>query len=156
GGLGAGDVGGGHRTVLGQEQVAHVHESSSSSRVTMAGGEKPVKGIPKRQRQGNDDLVRHGVRWHARPPETAIPPAYALSRRRHEISSIGEFMAVNEARIPRSFFCFGASAGGIEALIAILDRLPTDLDATVAIVVHRSPTAASALVDIFARHSRMP
>jgi two-component system chemotaxis response regulator CheB len=122
----------------------------------MAGGKKPVKGIPKRQRQGNDDLVRHGMRSHARPPETAIPPAYALSRRRYEISNIGEFMAVNEARIPRSFFCFGASAGGIEALIAILDRLPTDLDATVAIVVHRSPTAASALVDIFARHSRMP
>jgi len=62
----------------------------------------------------------------------------------------------NEARIPRSFFCFGASAGGIEALIAILDRLPADLDATCAIVVHRSPTAASGLAGIFSRHSAMP
>jgi two-component system chemotaxis response regulator CheB len=61
----------------------------------------------------------------------------------------------NEARIPRSFFCFGASAGGIEALIAILDRLPADLDATLAIVVHRSPTAVSGLVGIFGRHSAM-
>lgn len=61
----------------------------------------------------------------------------------------------NEARIPRSFFCLGASAGGIEALIAILDRLPSDLDATIAIVVHRSASPASALVAIFGRHSAM-
>src|SRR5262245_54969615 len=65
-------------------------------------------------------------------------------------------LMTNEARIPRSFFCFGASAGGIEALIAILDRLPADLDATCAIVVHRSPTAASGLAGIFSRHSAMP
>ena len=50
---------------------------------------------------------------------------------------------VNEEQIPRTFFAFGASAGGIEALIAILDRLPSDLDATMAIVVHRSPSYAS-------------
>ena len=62
----------------------------------------------------------------------------------------------NEARIPRPFFCFGASAGGIEALIASLDRLPADLDATFAIVVHRSPTAVSGLAGIFSRHSAMP
>ena len=62
---------------------------------------------------------------------------------------------VNEERIPRTFFVLGASAGGIEALIAILDRLPSDLDATVAIVVHRSPSHASVLVDILGRHSTL-
>ena len=62
---------------------------------------------------------------------------------------------VNEERIPRTFFAFGASAGGIEALIAILDRLPSDLDATVAIVVHRSASHESVLVDIFGRHSNL-
>ena len=62
---------------------------------------------------------------------------------------------VNGERIPRTFFALGASAGGIEALIAILDRLPSDLDATVAIVVHRSASHESVLVDIFGRHSNL-
>lgn len=65
-------------------------------------------------------------------------------------------MAVNDERIPRTFFGLGASAGGIEALIAILGRLPPRLDATVAIVLHRSPSFASTLVDILAHHSPLP
>ena len=60
---------------------------------------------------------------------------------------------VNDERIPRTFFAFGASAGGIEAVLAILERLPSRLDATLAIVVHRSPSFASVLVDILDRHS---
>ena len=63
---------------------------------------------------------------------------------------------VNEERIPRTFIAFGASAGGIEALIAILGRLPSRLDATLAIVVHRSPSFASVLVDILGRHCAIP
>ena len=74
---------------------------------------------------------------------------------RHEIRTMNEPM-VNEERIPRTFFAFGASAGGIEALIAVLDRLPDGLDATVAIVVHRSPSFESVLVDILGRHSALP
>jgi two-component system, chemotaxis family, protein-glutamate methylesterase/glutaminase len=65
-------------------------------------------------------------------------------------------MAVNEERIRRTFFGVGASAGGIEALIGLLDLLPQRLDATIAIVVHRSVTRLSVLTDIFGRHSSMP
>ena len=63
---------------------------------------------------------------------------------------------VNEERIPRTFFGFGASAGGIEALIAVLDILPSWLDATIAIVMHRSPSFQSVLVDILGRHCALP
>lgn len=65
-------------------------------------------------------------------------------------------MAVNDERIRRRFFVFGASAGGLEALIAILGRLPARMDATVAVVIHRSPTHASVMADILGRRSAMP
>ncbi len=45
----------------------------------------------------------------------------------------------------------GASAGGIEALIALLKALPRNLPATVLVVVHRAPGKASLLPQILAR-----
>lgn len=65
-------------------------------------------------------------------------------------------MAVNEERIRRTFFGIGASAGGIEALMGILDRLPRSLDATLAIVIHRSRAPLSVLAEILNRHSTLP
>jgi two-component system chemotaxis response regulator CheB len=65
-------------------------------------------------------------------------------------------MAVNEERIRRTFFGIGASAGGIEALIGLLRLLPRDLEATLAVVIHRSATHLSVLAEIFGRHSTLP
>ncbi len=62
---------------------------------------------------------------------------------------------VNEERIRRDFFCLGASAGGIEAIIGIIGRLPRDLPATLAIVLHRSPAHASMLAALLDRHSAL-
>jgi two-component system chemotaxis response regulator CheB len=50
----------------------------------------------------------------------------------------------------------GASAGGIPALLELLPLLPADLPASVLLVLHRHPTAASKLPDLFARRTRLP
>ena len=47
----------------------------------------------------------------------------------------------------------GASAGGIEPLITVIERLPADLPAPVLIVVHIPPDANSRLPDILERKS---
>src|SRR5262249_11197581 len=53
-------------------------------------------------------------------------------------------------------FLLGASAGGLEALLGILKRLPADLSATLGIVLHRSPTFESMLVEILGRSTPLP
>jgi two-component system, chemotaxis family, protein-glutamate methylesterase/glutaminase len=50
-------------------------------------------------------------------------------------------MAINAAGLSRTIVTIGASAGGVQALMALLSRLPRDLPAAVAIVLHRSPTS---------------
>jgi two-component system chemotaxis response regulator CheB len=47
----------------------------------------------------------------------------------------------------------GASAGGIEATRALLSKLPADLPAAVAVVIHRSPFHSSDLGVFFARRA---
>jgi two-component system chemotaxis response regulator CheB len=59
-------------------------------------------------------------------------------------------------RQARDIFCLGASAGGLQALIAILGRLPGDLPAVVAVTMHRSPTFDSQLVDLLSRKTALP
>ena len=49
----------------------------------------------------------------------------------------------------------GASAGGIEPLIAVIERLPADLPAPVLIVVHIPPDAESRLPQILQRRSEL-
>jgi two-component system chemotaxis response regulator CheB len=50
----------------------------------------------------------------------------------------------------------GASAGGIEALRAVVPALPHDLGAAVLIVQHLAPRHESLLHSILARHARLP
>jgi len=63
---------------------------------------------------------------------------------------------INRDRTVRDIFLLGASAGGIQALTGILKRLPATLPATVAIVLHRSPTFESELGRLLGRFSLLP
>jgi two-component system chemotaxis response regulator CheB len=54
---------------------------------------------------------------------------------------------------PRDVVVVGASAGGVQALTALLSALPPDLDAAIAITMHRSPTQSSVLASVLARRS---
>ncbi|HZU78933.1 MAG TPA: chemotaxis protein CheB, partial [Acidimicrobiales bacterium] len=49
-----------------------------------------------------------------------------------------------------------ASAGGVEALITVMNGLPSDLQAAVLIVLHVAPIGPSVLPSILGRHSRLP
>src|SRR5262245_2784933 len=60
---------------------------------------------------------------------------------------------INEARISRDLIVIGASAGGVLAITALLERLPHDLPAAVAIVLHRSPFHETQLPLVLGRHS---
>lgn len=51
--------------------------------------------------------------------------------------------------------CIGGSAGGLDAYIRVLDRLPTDLNVAVIIVNHIT-IVPTILHEVLARHTRMP
>lgn len=58
---------------------------------------------------------------------------------------------------PRRFMVgIGASAGGLEALSALVSRLPPNLGASYVIVQHMSPTHRSMLVQLISRETGMP
>src|SRR5262245_37807532 len=50
----------------------------------------------------------------------------------------------------------GGSAVGLEALAKVLSGLPSDLDASVFVVLHTSPQSGSALPQILARSAVLP
>src|SRR5688572_2989401 len=50
----------------------------------------------------------------------------------------------------------GASAGGVEAVSAVVAGLPTELDAAVCVVIHLRPDASSRLPEILARVGVLP
>jgi two-component system chemotaxis response regulator CheB len=63
---------------------------------------------------------------------------------------------MNQAGVVRNVITVGASAGGIEALIDLLHRLPPDLPAVLGVVVHRSSFFASRLDRVLGRRSALP
>jgi two-component system, chemotaxis family, protein-glutamate methylesterase/glutaminase len=62
---------------------------------------------------------------------------------------------INAARKPRDIVTIGASAGGIEALLALLEKLPATLPATIAAVIHRPPMYESQLARLLDRRSTL-
>ena len=56
----------------------------------------------------------------------------------------------------RDIVVIGASAGGVEALCALVARLPADIPAALFIVLHVSPTAVSILPEILSRKGPLP
>lgn len=64
--------------------------------------------------------------------------------------------AINASRQRRDIIVVGASAGGVEALTRLLARLPRTLPAAIAVVIHLSPTAESALPTVLARVTPLP
>jgi two-component system chemotaxis response regulator CheB len=63
---------------------------------------------------------------------------------------------INQQEIVRDVFAFGGSAGGLEALIAVFERLPPGFPATVCVALHRSPVDSTHLVWILGRHCPLP
>jgi two-component system, chemotaxis family, protein-glutamate methylesterase/glutaminase len=58
--------------------------------------------------------------------------------------------------VNRDVIVVGGSAGALEALMALVARLPADLPAAVFIVLHRGPERASLLAEILERVSPLP
>jgi len=63
---------------------------------------------------------------------------------------------INDAGIVRDLFVFGGSAGGLEALLEVLSRLPREFPATIGVALHRSASLESQLVEIVGRHVPLP
>jgi len=63
---------------------------------------------------------------------------------------------INDEGIVRDLFVFGGSAGGLEALLEVLHRLPRDFPATIGVALHRSASGESQLVEILARNIPLP
>jgi two-component system chemotaxis response regulator CheB len=62
---------------------------------------------------------------------------------------------LNSERISRNVIVVGASAGGVETLIALFGRLPADLEAVVAVVLHRSRVHQSRLAEVLGRRAAL-
>lgn len=60
---------------------------------------------------------------------------------------------LNAARVPRDIVVVGASAGGVEALMPLLETLPPELPAALGIVLHRSPFYETQLPAVLGRHA---
>lgn len=57
---------------------------------------------------------------------------------------------------PRDVVVIGGSAGAVSALFRILSSLPPHLEAAIALAIHRHPTFASSLGELFSRRSGLP
>jgi two-component system, chemotaxis family, protein-glutamate methylesterase/glutaminase len=62
---------------------------------------------------------------------------------------------INRGRRIRDMIVIAGSAGGIESLKKLLRGLPATLPATLAVVIHRSPVAASHLADVLQKASTL-
>ncbi len=57
---------------------------------------------------------------------------------------------------PNFIVGIGGSAGGLDAYIALLDALPSNIGMAFVIVSHILPTATNLLAEILSRHTKMP
>jgi two-component system, chemotaxis family, protein-glutamate methylesterase/glutaminase len=64
--------------------------------------------------------------------------------------------AINPERERRDVIVMGASAGGVPALRELFAKLPSDMEAAIAVVLHRSPVVESALAPVLAWRSTLP
>jgi two-component system chemotaxis response regulator CheB len=60
---------------------------------------------------------------------------------------------INRERLVRDFVTIGASAGGVTAVMRLLEILPSGLPATLSVVLHRSPFHETQLPLVLGRHS---
>jgi len=63
---------------------------------------------------------------------------------------------INGAGIVRDLFVFGGSAGGYQALIEVLRRLPDSFPGTIGVVLHRSPVHVSHMAKLLGRQVALP
>ena len=56
----------------------------------------------------------------------------------------------------RDVIVIGGSAGAVEVLTTVLALLPLDLDAAIAVTIHRHPSVTSTLAAVFARTATFP
>jgi two-component system, chemotaxis family, protein-glutamate methylesterase/glutaminase len=63
---------------------------------------------------------------------------------------------INPERLRRDVFVMGASAGGVTVLRELFAKLPSDMDAAIAVVLHRSPVMESALPSVLGSRSSLP
>jgi len=63
---------------------------------------------------------------------------------------------LNGNRSPRDIIVIGGSAGALQALMTMLDKLSREFPAVIAIVVHRHPVLSRKLQAVLDRHSTLP
>src|SRR5262245_49705844 len=73
--------------------------------------------------------------------------------RRRGVSSVGASM---EPPYGRDIVVIGASAGGLQAVQALLHELPGDLRACLLVVIHTSPSAVGVMPDLLSRAGTLP
>ena len=62
---------------------------------------------------------------------------------------------INNERLPRDVIVAGGSAGGVLPIMLLLEALPADLPAAVAVVVHRHPYQETQLAKVLGRRCRL-
>lgn len=63
--------------------------------------------------------------------------------------------SINTEKQPRDVIVIGASAGGIEAIIEVLSKLPADLPATIGVVIHRGSRSITDWSAMLGRKTRL-
>jgi len=63
---------------------------------------------------------------------------------------------LNPIRSKRDIVVIGGSAGALQALMTMLDKLPENFPGVIAIVVHRHPVLSSKLQVVLGRHCPLP
>ena len=104
--------------------------------------------------RGGWAAVRRAVRGVPRPERKSPRPGGTGEYASHDVPSTYE-PAPDRPHGP-GVVVVGASAGGVEALVALVRSLPADFPHPMLIVLHVSPTGTSVLPAILARACRLP